>query len=215
MSNFMTKLPKELQGSKGVTEVLNRFCHSGRNDWTHELSPRTNNQLRFLAGGMSLDWNLAVQKAMYLLDPPPVLKTLPGAETFFEFLKKCFANKDIVIEPAIVLDVSYDMDYCKCYYLQINGECFGTYKTFGPVNDESDFAREYSGFIPGYVNKLAETHNEYQFMDIPVCKVSLIWGNKSLKHRNNFEDGDLRDWRPQLINTNWRRQDGHSEIPFP
>ena len=123
--------------------------------------------------------------------------TLPGAEKFFAFLQTQCLERELRITGQEVADSSDCINYTKRWEIFAGDVRLGEYKTFGPRHGsgETQPTREYDGIIPGYLNGRS---------------VMLIYSNK------RFDSGihSLGD-SGRIIETPWRRQDGHTTIVFP
>ncbi len=136
---------------------------------------------------------------------------LPGADNFVAYLLSVAGGK-LTVEGPEVLDWSYDMEYTKRWNIFLDGELLGNYKTFGPKPGESQATLEYCGTIPGYTNDAIVVHNKHRVdgeRELPVNQVGLSFSNQRFEAGRRFDDPG------KLVETEWQRQDGHEDIPFP
>jgi hypothetical protein len=188
---FCSRIPAGIKSEADVTNILNQHKYQGRKNWRFK-----DHHIKFLDEQFPVDWFYAVQVVMELMTPSPLPQTLPGAEKFYKFLCHQAGGAKITVHHPIVLGISYDMDYCKSYKVFADEKRIGEYKTFGPKSGASDYTREYSGIIPGKPGK-------------PKL-MSLIWSDEHFKSGRHSEGDPGR-----IVKTEWKRQDGWKEIPFP
>ncbi|HTK33624.1 MAG TPA: hypothetical protein VL335_03745 [Candidatus Paceibacterota bacterium] len=204
---FLERIPLGIQSEADVAKILNQHKYQGKTNWKFR-----DNRIKFSDEQNPVDWFYAVQIAMELINPSAPLTTLPGAERFFEFLCSRVGKVKIKVHHPIVLDTSYDIDYSMLYKVFVGSEKIGEYKTFGPNPEEKRLTLEFSGFIPGYINKAAIIHNRHLSKNdrpIKLNSISLCFSNRRFEAQN-FDEGPGR-----MVKTPWQRQDGHETIPFP
>jgi hypothetical protein len=125
---------------------------------------------------------------------------LPGAETFFEFLKARYGTAVLTVTGPVVGDRSYNIDYAKAWTILADGVEIGKYRTFGPKPGTIGIIKEYHGYMPGYDRGLEEEDGRY--------RISLNFSNA------RFEAAPFPGVG-HIVQTGWQRQDGHDTIPFP
>jgi hypothetical protein len=137
---------------------------------------------------------------------------LPGAGRFYRFLSSRYPGKLVRVMPSKTVDWSYDMEFTKVYELRVDDQIVGEYMTFGPRPGESDFGRQFSGRIPGYVNELAVFVNSSRQEQKPIDLVCLSWSNYRYESEPNPDGEFCSEYR---IKTPWQRRDGSKITEFP
>jgi hypothetical protein len=189
---FHDRIPEGIVSEADVARILNQHKHEGRTNWSFK-----DHKIKLRDEEHPVDWFYAVQIVMELLNPTPRPTTLPGADTFYEFLCRKAGEKKISVGHPIVLDTSYNRDYCKQYAVFADGKKIGVYKTFGPDPSCREYSREYHGILPGPSNKAEQ--------------MILYWSNKKFQ----YSEHESEHGRGQIVTTKWKRQDGWTDIPFP
>jgi hypothetical protein len=135
--------------------------------------------------------------------------SLPGAERFLQDLQSRLYGSITTVGPEII-DRSYNGEYGKEWTVLWRGETIGHYRTFGPKPGETEYAREYRGKIPGYVNDCAAAGNAHRpkSEQYPIDVVTLVWDNRTFRLGDYPKGGEI-------VLTPWQRQDGHDQIQFP
>ena len=167
-------------------------------------------------------------------------RVLPGAPHFSRYLAQTLSGR-LEISGPDVIDTSYGIPFAKQWTVMLDGVEIGKYRTFGPKPGEKEFAREYSGRIPGYVNSCIAVGNQFKPAgeQSPVDVVVLDFSNEKfmyidealLPHLERYEEPltmealrRLEEEHPYraggynrtlLVKTHWQRQDGHTQISFP
>ncbi len=140
---------------------------------------------------------------------------LPGAERFYKYLIETY-KQPVKLEGPEVVDLSYNGAYALRWGVKIGHHRIGEYFTFGPKPGEVDFAREFKGRLPGYVNECIQLGNRYSERKLPEDLVTLVFSNKRFEHQ--YEE-HFKGWHFKcsgiIVETPWQRQDGHNNIVFP